>query len=836
MQKGFSFFIATALFYIGISSVSAQERMQGRGGANFDMSNFSGTITGQIVDSLSKDVVEFANIALYRQRDSSLVTGTMTDAQGNFKLEKLTPGRFYLEIKFIGYKSRVINNVMVSPRTPQVSVGAIGILSSSQDIEAVVVTGEKRMLQHNLDKKVINVDKDIASQGGTALDVLQNVPSVDVDTDGNVSLRGSSNVNILIDGRPSNLTSMDELPAQMIESIEVITNPSARYDPDGLSGIINIVLKKKKEVGYNGMVSIMAGTGDKYNGSLSLNMRQNKFNFFANYDFRMMNMNSYSNSLRETIVDKFEPNDSISILDQKQDGTRGGVFNNIRGGVDYSINSKTTLSFTGSFNIRGFDNDNLSISDNSNNYNTSTSLATRNSANSNSGIGQQYALNFKRTYNTPGQEWTADMYFSRMNGTNESDIDETFERNSVESMVLERSNTDSWSNNVTVQTDFVRPIGNGGRIEAGVKGMIRKSDADYVYDTLNIPLNQWEFDPERSNRFIYSEQIYSAYGIYSNTFADSKFSYQIGVRVEDQITTSDQRSTNEKVDTSRLNFFPSMHLRWEPNQKNSFQISYSRRVNRPNSFILNPFLNTSDKYNWSKGNPYLEPEFTTSVDLSYNLNFPKTKVSASVFYRDTRNGFSRKVTVIDTVTTLSSYINLSHNESYGLEGVLTQTLTKWWRLNANYSYFYTKLHGDVSRGADEGTAWTAKLTSFFTIGKNVDFQINGNYRSKVISAGGSGRGFFMMGGAQGETKEMYWVDLGARINVLNNKGTITLRVSDIFKTQTHKSNTWDTKFSSYSESGRDSRVFYVGFSYKINNYKMRREKRMENEDVMEGME
>jgi len=831
MQKGFSFLIATALFYIGILSVSGQERMQGRGGANFDMSNFSGTITGQIVDSLSKDVVEFANIALYRQRDSSLVTGTMTDAQGNFKLEKLTPGRFYLEVKFIGYKTRILNGVMVSPRTPQVSIGSIGILSSSQDIEAVVVTGEKRMLQHNLDKKVVNVDKDIASQGGTALDVLQNVPSVDVDTDGNVSLRGSSNVNILIDGRPSNLTSLDELPAQMIQSVEVITNPSARYDPDGLSGIINIVLKKKKEAGYNGMVSLMAGTGDKYNGSVNLNVRQNKFNFFVNYDFRKMRMDSYSNSDRTTIVDKNTVLDSSIYLFQNQDGFRDGLFNNFRGGVDYSINSKTTLSFTGSFNVRGFDNNNLSVSKDSNNFNTNSSISERISDNSNTGVGQEYALNFKRTSDTPGQEWTADMFFSRNNGENKGNI--------LENIAQERSFTDSWSNTLTAQTDYVRPIGNGGRLETGLKGTIRKSDADYIYDTLNIPLNQWDFDPKRSNRFVYSEQIYSAYGIYSNTFADNKFSYQIGVRVEDQITSSDQRSTGEKVDTSRLNFFPSMHLRWEPNQKNSFQISYSRRVNRPNVFILNPFINTSDKYYWSKGNPYLEPEFTSSIDLSYNLNYPKTKVSASVFYRDTRNGFSRKMTIIDTVSirpTLSTYINLSRNESYGLEGVITQTFTKWWRVNANYSYFYTKLHGDVSQGADEGTAWTAKLTSFFTIGKNIDFQINGNYRSKVLSAGGSGRGFFMMGGAQGETKEMYWVDLGARINVLNNKGTITLRVSDIFKTQTHKSNTWDTRFTSYSESGRDSRVVFVGFSYKINNYKMRREKRNENEDVMEGME
>lgn len=837
MNTRFTILAIIALVFIGISEVSGQERMQGMGGANFDMSNFSGSISGQVLDSLSKEGVEFANIALFRQRDSSLVTGTMTDAKGNFKLDKLSPGKFYLEIKFIGYKTRTLKGVMLSPRTPQVNVGVLGILSASQDIEAVVVTGEKKMLQHNLDKKVINVDKDIASQGGTALDVLQNVPSVDVDTDGNVSLRGSSNVNILIDGRPSNLTSLDELPAQMIQSVEVITNPSARYDPDGLSGIVNIVLKKKKEPGYNGMVSLMAGTGDKYNGSVSLNWRQNKLNVFTNYDFRKMRMSSYSISNRNTFVDKNDIQDSTSFLIQDQDGIRSGLFNNFKAGLDYSINPKTTLSVSGNLNLRGFDNDNITNSTNNNDYNTAYSTNDRNSINSNDGVGQEYAMNFKKSFESPGQEWTADLFYSRMSGINENDIIESNQSsNKLPSSGQERGNTDSRSNNLTFQTDFVKPIGTGGRLEAGLKGMMRKSDSDYKYDTLDIPQSIWNLDLSRSNRFVYSEQMYSAYGIYSNTFANSKFSYQIGLRVENQHTKSDQRSTNEVVDTNRINLFPSMHIRWEPNDKNSFQVSYSRRVNRPNGFILNPFLNTSDKFNWSKGNPYLEPEFTTSVDLSYNLNFPKTKISSSVFYRDTRNGFSRKMTIIDTVTTLSTFINLSHNESVGFEGVLTQNLTKWWRVNANYSYFYTKLYGDVARGADEGTAWTAKFTSFFTITKNIDLQINGNYRSPVISAAGSGRGFHMIGGAQGETKEMYWFDLGAKMNVLKNRGTITLRVSDIFKTQYHKSNTWDTNFTSYSESGRDSRVVYVGFSYKINNYKVRRDKRADNEDMMEGME
>lgn len=804
----------------------------------YDMSNFSGTLSGQVLDSLTRQPVEYANIVIYKLRDSSLVGGTVSDEKGFFKVEKLTPGRFYVDVKFIGYKTRRVSGVMVSPRTPEVNMGTVSILPVSENIDAVVVTGQKQMLQHNLDKKVINVDKDIATQGGTALDVLQNVPSVDVDTEGNVSLRGSTNVTILVDGRPSNYTSMDELPAQMIESVEVITNPSARYDPDGLSGIINIVLKKKKEPGYNGMVSLMAGTGNKYNGSLSLNWRQNSWNIFANYDFRKMQMSNYSKSNRLSFMDRDLSQDSTSYLFQNMDGSRDGLFNNFRGGFDYSFNPRTTLSFSASFNLRSFDNDNLTISNNYNSYNANTRNSSRNSINSSDGVGQEYALNFKKTFEKPGREWTADLFFSNNSNLNANDINELLTVNQVAGNSLERANTDGLGNTLTLQTDYVQPIGNGGRLEAGVKGLMRGSDSDYQYDTLNTLTNLWGMDPARSNRFVYNEQIVSAYGIYSNTFGQGKFSYQLGLRVEDQHTKSDQRTTGELVDTNRLNFFPSMHIRWEPNPVNSLQLSYSRRVNRPNVFILNPFINTSDFYNWSKGNPLLEPEFTSSVDFSYNMNFQKTKVSASVYYRDTRNGFARRVTRVNELRTLSTFINLSHNESYGLEGVLTQTLTKWWRVNASYSYFLIKLHGDVVQGADEGTAWTGKFTSFFTIGKNVDIQLNGNYRSPVISAGGTGRGFHMMGGgSQGKTKEMYWLDLGARINVLNKKGTITVRVSDILNTQKSRSDTWDSNFTSYSENWRDSRVVFVGFSYRINNYKVRRERRTnEGDEYNDGME
>lgn len=832
MKKIFLLYMLISITYM----VMAQGNTQGRSGQSMDMSNFNGVITGKVIDSLDRSGVEFANVALYRLKDSSLVTGTLTDASGSFIIEKLMPGRYYIDVKFIGYQSRRIGSVMVSPRAPRVDLGTFSILAASENIDAVVVTGEKKMLLHNLDKKVFNVDKDIAVEGGTASDVLQNIPSVEVDTDGNVSLRGSSNVNILIDGRPSMLNSMEELPAQMIDRVEVITNPSAKYDPDGITGIINIVLKKRKEPGYNGMVSLNAGTGNKYNALVNMNWRQDKVNVFANYSFRRGQMDRFSIGDRITL---FNSGIDSSFLSQNSKGQSNMFFHNIRGGVDYFIDSKTTLSFTGNLNFRSFDMDNNVLSNSYSNFNSNTLQNSRFSLNSNDGLGHEYSLNFKRTYEIPGKELTADAFFSRNINNNLNNINQQEVFNAVPSIARERAKTDGWMNAFTIQTDYVTPIGNGGRIETGLKAQLKRSDSDYAYTIFDTITSVWIFDATRLNHFVYSEEIFSAYGIYSNSFANGKFSYQLGVRVEDQHAKSDQRTTSQVADVNRLNLFPSAHIRWEPNPINSLQLSYSRRVNRPSVFVLNPFLNTSDKFNWSQGNPYLEPEFTSSIDLSHNLNFPKTKITTSVYYRDTRNGFSRKMTVIDTVAsqpTLTTYINLSHYENIGAEAVVTQNIAKWWRLNASYSYYYSKLFGDVVSGANEGRSWNAKLASFFTIGKNVDIQLTGNYRAPSITVGGSGRGFHMAGGAQGKTQEMYWVDLGARINILNRKGTITLRVSDIFNTQKMKYSSWDTNFYSYNESWRQSRVVFVGFSYRINNYRMRPEKRIENEESFDMME
>jgi len=818
------FLLATTSFLLILVSFSSNaqqpngQRMQG--GGRMSMEGGFGTLKGTIVDEETNLPIEYANIVIFKMRDSSMVTGGITDTKGNFTIEKVPFGRYYVEFKFIGYKNNKVDGVMITPKQVDVSIGTIKLKSASESLEGVVVTGQKSMLQSNLDKKVINVDRNISAEGGTALDIMRSIPSVDVDVQGNVSLRGSSNLTILVDGKPSQIQSLDELPASIVQSVEVITNPSVRYDPDGMSGILNIVLKKKKTPGYHGMISLNAGTGNKYSGTANINVRQGKFNFFGNFDYR--HFASTGSDINDSY---YEYNNSLK--NQYGDDERTGLSNNFRGGIDYFINDKNSLTLSGSINVRNFDGiekveDYKTL--NSNYY----FFNSQNNDETNKMTGNEIALNYKKTFNKQGQEFTVDALYSKYNRNSDSYISR------LDSALIsekDKSFTDGKNNSFTLETNLINPLGNGGRLESGLKAIIRNQDADYIYLNYLSATDVWQDTSNTSNRYTFDDQIYAGYLIYSNTIGP--ISYQGGIRAEDQIKKIDQRTQNKTVNTSLFNLFPSAHIKWDINKTNAVKVSYSKRVNRPSGRVLNPFVDREDKYNISYGNPYLKPEYTDSYELGHSLNLEKTNINSTLFYRRTTNKITQ-ITILDGDTFVSSYTNLASGSTLGLEVVASQTFTKWFRANGSISFFKAKLDEysymykgkDTTFNANESNSWTAKINTSFTITKNLELQLNGNYRSPVItgiSSGDRGGG----GNAQGKTKELYWLDLGLRYSFLSNKASLTLRVSDIFNTRRFKSTTNGIGYSSYSEMRHESQIVFLGFSYKINDYKQRRDSKID---------
>lgn len=801
------------LLALTATSTYAQNRMGGGQGMS---SNFTGTVKGKVIDKTHNIPVEYASIAFYSLRDSSLVTGGITNEKGEFLIEKVPGGRYYSEVQFIGYTTLKLEPFAVNPKNIEVSLGTILLEPSSENIEGVVVTGQKQMLTHNLDKKVFNVEKNINSEGGSALELMESIPSVQVDMEGNVSLRGSQNVTILVDGKPSTYTSIEEIPAGIIESIEVITNPSARYDPDGLSGIINIVLKKKRDPGYHAMVMLNAGTGDKYNGTLNVNYREDKINVFTNISYRQHKM------MGETLSDRITTmsNSNQSTLLQDQDFTRQGQFVTLGGGLDYFINNSNTLTLSGGYNSRDFDIWDITQTDLK--MPLQTTQYQRENVGSMGGSSYNLALNYKLNGKQKGQELTADVFFNSMLGLNNSDMSQVWNIGSFANL-YEQSETDFNGNVFTMQTDLVQPVGNGGRIETGLKAMTRSQDNDYIFRSLIS--NTWTPDLMRNNNFIYSEQQFSAYAIYSNTFADGKFSYQGGIRAEQAFTDADQKATNDApIKRDFLNFFPSAHIKWEINEKNSAQVAYSKRVNRPNTRFLNPFIDYTDPLNLSMGNPWLNPELTNSFEISYYYNLPKTKLNATVYQRYTTDIATRIVEVDNEGIAWSTFQNIDKSNITGFEGVVSQTIAPWWKVNGNFNYSQIKLTSSfLDEKSSKGDSWSVRGTSSWNIGKNVELQATGNYRSPSVSVGGSMR-FWQSGGGQGTTEAMYWFDLGMRINVLKNKGSINIRVSDILNSMNFKSQTWGDNFTSSIQRTRESRIIFVGFSYRINEYKARKDK------------
>lgn len=795
----------------------------GRGPGSAAGAGIEGKLTGTLLDAKTRQIVEYGSIALFTVKDSVLVDGTISDSKGHFTLSKLKPGRYFARVQFMGYEDLIVKNIMIKPQAPNVDLGVLELKTSATAISGVEVTAGREMMVTNLDKKVINVDKSIASIGGTAVDVMQTIPSVTVDVDGNVSLRGSSNITILIDGKPSGLSEisssdlLQQIPASSIESVELVTNPSVRYDAEGTAGIINIVLKKRSLQGLNGLVSATVGTGNRYNTSVNVNYRKNRFNLFAGYDNRLGKFNSIGHTERSTTN-----NEINSLLFQDSDMSFQHYVQSINAGFDFNLNETNTLSFTYQLRKMSFGNkgDNRSTT-----FNQNKDILrdfNRFSDNERDINSNNYTLSYKRSYQTKGKELTADFMVTdnAMKGDQNITQTEFTEVFTLDKPLLQLSSSRNTNLMYVAQANYITPIGNGGRIETGFKSSVkiitmRNDLADFSY-----AIDDWIYNENAINNFNYFEQLHAAYGIYSSTF--KKFKYQVGLRAEQLISESEIIQANDKFDLSYLSLFPSVHTVYELSTTQQVALSYSRRIRRPGNRQLNPYVDYSDSLNISYGNPKLQPEFINSFELGWSNYWGKNSVNGTLFYRYTTGVIDRIVSLLDEGVTATTYENLNNSQAYGIELIGNKEFAPWFKSNANVSFYKSIIDGSEVTGLKkaEGNMWTAKINLTFIPFKNASIMVSGNYRSPQIEA-------------QQRNEEVYFADVAMRYDFWKNKATVTFRVSDVFDTRRFNSTTWGDDFTILSNRKMESRVAYLGFTYKINNYKKQRDKEMQNGDSME---
>ncbi|MEO1515033.1 MAG: TonB-dependent receptor [Bacteroidota bacterium] len=779
----------------------------GRGGARA-----AAKITGTIVDSQTGVPLEYATISLFRRRDSSLVTGIVTDLNGNFTLDT-RPGRFFAKIEFLAYQSKVIPQLAIERGQALLELGKITLESDAAVLEEVVVQADRSQMQLSLDKKIFNVGKDLASRGGTATDLLDNVPSVQVDVEGGITLRGSGNVQILVDGRPSGLISagnangLRSLPANLIERVEVITNPSARYEAEGMAGIINIVLKKERKSGLNGSFDFNGGLPESYGTAINLNYRASKLNFFTNLGFNRRQRPGSSYLYQEVYN-----GDTTLISEQRGDRERIGLNANLRLGVDYSFTPKSTL--TSSFTFRGGRDDNFNsfiYRDFLNSSENPTGISRRTDDEIENEYELQYTLRYKKTYDRKGQQLTADIRYEDNSEDEGSDLVERYftkdDQPSTQPTLIQRSDNKEGTTRLSGQVDYTQPILKDGTMEMGWRTSLRQIDNDFEVNNI---LANGEKEPliGLTNEFVYNEDIHAAYLIFGNK--QGKISYQVGLRAEYSDIRTELKETNEVNARDYLNLFPSGFLNFELPASNAIQLSYSRRVRRPRFWDLNPFFTFSDNRNFFAGNPNLDPEFTHSMEFGHVKYWEKGSLSSAIYYRHTTGKIQRVREVNDDGTTLLKPQNLSTEDNFGFEFNISYSALKWWRLDMDLNLFRSIVDGsnfDQSFDADT-YSWFTRGTSRFTLDKQTDVQIRFNYRAPQETI-------------QGRRKSITSIDIAASRDVLNKKGTLTLSIRDVFNSRRRRYTTVGDNFFNEGDFQWRARIATLTFSYRLNQKKRR---------------
>jgi outer membrane receptor protein involved in Fe transport len=742
------------------------------------------SIIAKVIDAKNNQTVPFATASILNRKTKAIVKIAQTDVNGNLKITGLPAGVFTFKISYVGYQTMVRDSMLLSNQQT-VNLGTIKMNASKGTVlNEVKITAQKSTMQLGIDKKVFTVDQSLVSEGGSASDLLQNVPTVQTDMDGNVSLRGSSGVKILIDGKPSVIGGGDvaqilqSIPASSIESVEVITNPSAKYDAEGQSGIINIVLKKNKKLGLNGSVALTGGNYNSYNASTNLSFQNSKVNIYGNYSYRAGDRLSdgYSN------IKYLDSTFPTTFANQNTDSKGSNKGHNVKAGIDYYIADKSVLSFSGGFNTREMDQSELLNINKLNAQGGAVELSNRINNNVRGGNSYDLNLDFNQKFKKPREELTFNFGYSKGNNDNSQDYNtRIYNKDGVATeLPLTRNLNNGFGDNknYNIQADYTLPVGKTGKFEAGYRSQIRYSDNSTIAQLLNNSTNAYEMDYRVSNDFNSKDQVHAIYTNYQNQIKN--FGYQLGLRAEDAILNTSSGAyqpggnilyTPGKVDYTRL--YPSVFLTQKFKGEQQLQLSYSRRVNRPRGWDTNPFLDTTDPLNFRQGNPNLKPEDVHAYEFSYNKFWPKVTFISTVYYRQTNDVIQRvRSTPDEEGITITTPENLTSQSSSGLELIGKIDVVKAWNFTANVNLYNSKIKGVPAFGILEnsGFSWNANVTNNISLPFNVTLQLKADYNAAEVMA-------------QGKRNAMYGVDAGAKYDFPNKKSSLSLNVRNVLNSR-----------------------------------------------------
>lgn len=848
----------------------------------------AGSVYGKVVDSSTNKGIDAASVQLLLiKKDSSgktretIVTGMLTKANGEFNLDAIPAmGRYILEISAIGHASyrkpfqffdpakmqkgnRDMNSILSNLDK---DLGNIKLGIDNQTLSNVTVTAAKPTMSLGIDRKVYNVENNLMAAGGTATDLLKNIPSVNVDIDGNVSIRNAS-PQLFVDGRPTTLT-LDQIPSDQIESIEVITNPSAKYDASGgNAGILNIVLKKTKRVGYSGNVRAGIDQRGKWNAGGNINIRQGKFNFFANANYGQRK--SISNGLTERNT---RGEDTSFHLLQNDNNVSNGEFMFGRAGFDYFLDNRNTFTLSG-IGVKGnFNNNTLSnllVDTLAQGYDAQSKTIRQSDGHfgfRNLGGSFGYVHNFPKS----GHQLTADLNYHKSNNNSTTTISNQIFKNSNGSQTgtFQQQQLGNGNNErMTAQADYTNPISDNSKLEAGLR--LNQTKTNSLNNMYYLQNGAYVLQPPLSSQYNYKDQVLAAYGSFTSKIGQN-FGYQFGLRAERSnyngtVYTSTKDANGTYAESSNyfnikypVSLFPSVFLSQKLNDKQDLQLNYSRRINRPSFFQLFPYTDYSDSLNLSRGNPNLNPEFVNSFELSYSNNFnKKNNLILSIYYKYTtglitRYSFRDINPLSGDSVIINSFTNANSAFVGGFEAISKNAITPWWDLTSNINIYTSKINVDDPSivTSKQLYSWFGKINNDIKLPKNFTLQLSGDYTSKtVLSPGGSasssggGRGYMgtVSGNAQGYSMPSYGVDAALKYEFLKAKtASVTLSVNDIFKTRKSDVYTDAGFYNQHQVRTRDQQFFRINFAYRFGKFDAalfkRKNMKGEQESIQGGMQ
>lgn len=779
-------------------------------------------ITGKVFDKTTNQPLEYATVAFFNKAENRIETGGITDREGAFSIP-LPSGTYDVSVEFIGYEKLTIPNQVLNENK---DLGNIGLAEGAEALKEVEIIAEKTTVDIKLDKKIYNVGSDLTVRGGTVSDVLDNIPSVSVDVEGNVALRGNQNVRILINGKPSGLVGLNstdalrQLPAESIERVEVITSPSARYDAEGTGGILNIILRRSKLIGFNGAITSSIGYPNTAGISGNVNYRTGDVNIFNTTSYNHRESPGNSSSYTQYFNKVFDENGNLIADNPDTFANETNDFDRIRRNLSTNVGLEwyitDSASLTGALSYRDGNNERnttnvLTQYDTDGNF---TSESNRFDPEEEKDKVLQYSLNFQKDFDDSGHKLTMDFQY-------EDNSEDEYSEVLLEGVNTERVTTFEDQKRILLQADYVLPIGEKSQFELGYRGNFNNQDTDYKVWFLNPNTNEFELSTALSNFLNYREYINAAYTQFGSKIGE-KISYLLGLRLESTKITIDQPTSGDFSKNDYTSLFPTVNLSYEFSENENITLGYSRRIQRPRSYFINPFPSRSSVTSIFRGNPNLAPSYSGLFDIGYYKKFGKVSLNGSAYFQHATDAFSfisfdtgETVTVNGQVLPIieRTPINLAVEDRLGFEFTVTYNQSSKWNVNANFNIFQQSITGETPNGLsldNTNTSWFARVNNKYTLPWNIQWQTSLNYTGPRADA-------------QNKIEGIFSSNMAFSKDVFNDNASIALNINDLLNSNKRKTETITNTFISNSEFQWRERSIILSFTYRFNQQKKRQE-------------